>query len=439
MKNVLKTIIADFHTTRLRTSLKRNIRLPVDSGTIISVIGVRRSGKTFLLFETIKRILANNVPKRNILYINFEDERLTLQQDQLDLILQAYQELYPKLDLSECYFFFDEIQNIQGWEKFVRRVFDTVSKNIFITGSNSKLLSSEIATELRGRTVSYTLYPLSFEEYLYFNKADTGYYGSGQRINILSHLKTFMIFGGFPELIDLDETLKIKKLQDYFSSIIYRDLIDRYNISNPAILKFFLKKILAQVTKPVSVNKIYNDLRSLGYKVSNNLLYDYSDFIQASFCSILINKFEYSEIKQAKSEKKAYAVDNGILTAVDYSFSENYGKLLENLTALEILKSGKGLMYYKDNLECDFIINDRKTLSPVQVCYTLKDADTKSREIRGLLLACRYLKLKKGTIVTYEEEDNIKIGNIEIEVLPAYRYFLEVLSQKTDNQGKSDS
>jgi predicted AAA+ superfamily ATPase len=427
MKNVLKTIIADFHSTRLRSSLKRNIELPIDSGTIISVIGVRRSGKTFLLYETIKRILYNNILKRNILYINFEDERLILEQDQLDLILQAYQELYPRLDLTECYFFFDEIQNIKGWEKFVRRVFDTISRNIYITGSNSKLLSTEIATELRGRTISYTLYPLNFEEYLQFNRAEAEYFTTGQKITVLNHFKTFMIFGGFPEIIDLNETLKIKKLQDYFNTIIYRDLIERYNISNPSVLKFFLKKILSQVTKPVSVNKIYNDLKSLGYKISNNLLYEYSDYIQASFTSVFINKFEYSEIKQAKSEKKAYAIDNGILSAVDYSFSENHGKLLENLTALEILKSGRELMYFKDNRECDFIIKDRKTFSPVQVSYSIQDSDTDEREINGLLRACEYLKVKEGTIVTFEEENNLKINNIKIEVLPAYRYFLEVL------------
>lgn len=434
MKNVLKTIISDFHTIRLRTSIKRNIELPIDSGTIISVIGVRRSGKTFLLYETIKRILGNNVPKKNILYINFEDERLTPDQDQLDLIIQAYKELYPKMDLSGCYFFFDEIQNVKGWEKFVRRVFDTVSRNIFITGSNSKLLSIEIATELRGRTISYTLYPLNFEEYLRFKKAGTDYFGTDQKITILNHLRNFMIFGGFPELIELDETLKIKKLQDYFNSIIYNDLIERYNISNPAILKFFLKRILSQVTKPVSINKIYNDLRSLGYKVSNNLLYEYADNIQTSFASILINKFEYSEIKQAKSEKKAYAIDNGILSAVDYSFSENHGKLLENLTAMEIIKSGKELMYFKNNLECDFILGEKKSFSPVQVCYSILDADTKEREIKGLLLACEYLKVKKGTIVTYDEEDDLKINNIDIEVLPAYKYFLEILSGEVGNQ-----
>jgi len=430
MKNVLKNIIANFHSTRLRSSSARDIRLPLDSGIIISVTGVRRSGKTYLLYETIKRILANNVPKRNILYINFEDERLTLDQNQLDLILQAYQELYPKLDLAECYFFFDEIQNIAGWEKFIRRIFDTVSKKIFITGSNSRLLSAEIATELRGRTISYTLYPLSFREYLSFSKADTDYYATSQRINILKHFDSFLVYGGFPELIDLDETLKTKKIQDYFNSIIYRDLIERYNISNPVILKFFLKKVLAQVTKPVSINKIYNDLRSIGYKISNNLLYEYLDYIQTSYTAILINKFEYSEIKQAKSEKKAYAIDNGILSAVDYSFSENRGKLLENLTALEILKSGKDLMYFRSTLECDFIIRDKKTFSPVQVSYSIADQDTKEREINGLLRACGYLKVKKGKIVTYEDEGNLRISNTEIEILPAYKYFLDVLNKK---------
>lgn len=430
MKNVLKTIIADFHSTRLRSSLERNVELPVGSGAIISVIGVRRSGKTFLLYETIRKIMGNGVPKRNILFINFEDERLTLSQDQLDFILQAYQELYPKLDMADCFFFFDEIQNIKGWEKFVRRVFDSVSKNIYITGSNSKLLSTEIATELRGRTISFILYPLSFEEYLRFNKAESEYFGTSQKITILSHFRKFMIFGGFPELIELDETLKIKKLQDYFNTIIYKDLIERYNISNPSVLKFFLKRILSQVTKPVSVNRIYNDLKSLGYKVSNNLLYEYSDYIQASFTSVLINRYEYSEIKQAKSEKKAYAIDNGILSAVDYSFSENHGKLLENLTALEIMKSGRELMYFRDNLECDFIIRDKKTFSPLQVCYSLQHSDTDEREIRGLMRACEYLKVKKGTIVTFEEEDNLKIGNITVEVIPAFKYYLESLSSK---------
>lgn len=424
MKNILKTVISDFHSTRLRPGLGRNVELPLDSGTIVTVIGVRRSGKTYLLYDTIRRLIEKGVQKRNIIYINFEDERLSLTQDQLDLILQAYLELYPKSDLTRCYFFFDEIQNIQGWEKFVRRIFDTVSKNIFITGSNSRLLSSEIATELRGRTISYTLYPLSFEEYLRFIKAEPDYNGTVQRVTILNNLKTFMVFGGFPELVDMDDLLKTKKLQDYFNTIIYKDLIDRYNISNPAILKFFLKRILSQVTKPLSINRIYNDFRSLGYKVSNNLLYEFSDYIQTSFTSVMVSRYDYSEIKQEKSEKKAYAIDNGILSSVDYSFSENYGRLLENMVALELIKSGKEIMYFRDNTECDFISREKRSFEALQVCYSIRDDDTKQREINGLLNACEYLKLKKGTIVTFEEEDSFKINNINIEVLPAFKYFL---------------
>lgn len=427
MKNVLKTIIADFHSQRLRPVLPRTTILPVNSGIIISVIGVRRSGKTYLLYDTIKRLISAGIQKRNIVYINFEDERLSLQKDGLDLILQAYLELYPEKDLAECYFFFDEIQNVDGWEKFVRRIYDTISRNIYISGSNSRLLSTEIATELRGRSVSYTLYPLSFSEYLDFNKAEKEYSATIQRVKLAGHFRMFMLYGGFPELIDLDDTLKIKKLQDYFNTIIYRDLIERYDISNSLVLKFFLKRILSQVTKPVSVNRIWNDLRSMGYRVGNNTLYEYADHIQTAFASLMINKFDYSPIRQEKGEKKAYAIDNGILTAVDWSFSENHGKLLENLVALELLKSGKDVMYFSDTRECDFIITEKLSWSAIQVCYSLKESDTYERETDGLVNACKYLKLKSGTILTYEEESEIKKDDITIEVLPAYKYVLERL------------
>ncbi len=238
-KDTLKTIITNFHNRKLKSSYERNIKLPIKTNIIISVIGVRRSGKTYILYETIKKLLKNKVPKKNILYINFEDERIKLKQDELDFILQAYQELYPEINLEDCHFFFDEIQNTQGWEKFVRRIFDTISTNIFITGSNSKLLSTDIATELRGRTITYTVYPLSFKEYLNFNNIEPNFYGTEQKNKILLYSKKFLQLGGFPEIVKLPDDLKIKKLQDYFNSIIYKDLIERYDVSNPTVLKFF--------------------------------------------------------------------------------------------------------------------------------------------------------------------------------------------------------
>lgn len=426
MKNIIKNIIIDFHTTKLKASLSRSIKLPINTNSIISVIGVRRSGKTFLLYETIKNLLSKQIPVQNILYINFEDERLILKAEELDLILQSYMELYPKLKLSECYFFFDEIQNVSAWEKFVRRVFDTISQNIFITGSNSKLLSTEIATSLRGRTISYTLYPLSFTEYLDFQNIEPLYYGTKPKLNILQHYNSFLHYGGFPELLELPDDIKIRKLQDYFNTIIYKDLIERYQISNPTVLKFFIKKILAQITKPLSVNKLYNDLKSLGYKISNNVLYEYLDYVQATFSAVLIPKFDFSEIKQHKSEKKVYSIDNGILTATNFSFSENLGKLFENMIAVEMLKYEKELSYFKRNVECDFIVKCNTGFLPIQASYTIDDPDTRQREIKGLLHACKAININRGIIITNEHEERLKIGNIEIEIIPAYKFMLDL-------------
>ena len=167
-KEILKSIIIEFHSWDLPAVIDREIELPLSSNKIISVVGSRRAGKTYLLFKTIERLLNIGVKKKRCLYFNFEDVRVDLIQEDLDLILHAYRELYPEDDLRETYFFFDEVQNVNGWEKFVRRIYDTITKNIFITGSNSKLLGDEIATSLRGRTLKYEVYPLTFKEFLKF-------------------------------------------------------------------------------------------------------------------------------------------------------------------------------------------------------------------------------------------------------------------------------
>ena len=426
MKDAIKSIIKDFHSSKIKESRPRRIKLPIDVNTIISVIGVRRSGKTFLLFNTIKQLLNNGINIKKILYINFEDERLNLKHGDLDLILQSYMELYPEYNLNSCYFFFDEIQNVDGWEKFIRRVFDTITNNIYITGSNSKLLSTEIATSLRGRTISYTLYPLSFKEYLDFNDIDNSYYGTRQKISVLKHYNDFLKFGGFPELLDLPQDLKIKRLQNYFDTIIYKDLIERFEIGNPTILKYFLKKVLVQITKPLSVNKIYKELKSQGYKISNNLLYEYLDHINSTFAAILIPKFDFSEMKQLKSEKKAYSIDNGILTATNYSFSGNLGALLENMIALEILKYEMDITYFKTNLECDFIVKNKLNYYPVQVCYSLTYSGTLDREIKGLIKACKYVNSPQGLIIANDYEDKIEKDNIKIDIIPAFKFMLNM-------------
>ena len=210
-KEIIKTIIRDFHNFSLPKLFQRDLEIPTKTQKIISLIGVRRAGKTSIFLNLIKNLIKKKgISKEKIIYINFEDERLVLNSDDLNLILQAYMDLYPNINLNECYIFFDEIQNILFWEKFIRRIYDTVTKNIFITGSNSKFLSTDIATSLRGRTISYEIYPLSFKEYLNFNKIKVDLYSSKSISQINHYLLKYLNSGGFPELISCDIKLHNK-------------------------------------------------------------------------------------------------------------------------------------------------------------------------------------------------------------------------------------
>jgi len=424
MKAKIKDIILENQNIEFPHTILRDIIIPLDLDIIISIIGARRSGKTYILYQKIAELIKLGINKEQILFLNFEDERLTLNVENLDQIIQAYTELYPENNIKDTYFFFDEIQNVKGWEKFVRRIFDTKSRHIFITGSNSKLLSTEIATELRGRTVTYTVYPLSLSEYLDFNKVEKTLYPQKNKSKVIHYTQKFLKEGGFPENIFFDKQIQLRILQQYFNVMIFRDIVERYKISNIETLKFFIKKIFAGITKPFSINKAYNDLKSLGYKISNKYLYEYIDYCNSVFISQSINKFDFSEIKQAKSDKKTYIIDNGLLSAIEFSVSENNGKLLENMVAMEFLKAGKEIFYFKHKKECDFIVKEKNNFLPVQVAYEINNNETKQRELKGLIEACNYLRVNKGIIITFDTEEKFIHKNIEVSVIPVYKYFL---------------
>lgn len=425
MKHIIKEIILENQNSALPEQVKRNVNIGLDLNMIVSLVGARRSGKTYILYDLISQLKHKGIAKEKLLFINFEDERLNLRTKDLDLIIQAYTELFPGIELNTAYFFFDEIQNTDGWEKFVRRLFDTKSRHIFITGSNSKLLSTEIATALRGRTITYEIYPLSFSEYLSFNNVQKALYPQKNKSAIIHYFEKFLTNGGFPEIVFLDNRTRIKALQQYYNVMIFRDIVERYQISNIDALRFLIKKMFSGVTKPFSINKTYHDLKSLGYKISNKYLYAYFAYCNDIFLSQSINKFDFSGIKQAKSEKKTYIIDTGLLSAIEFSISKNAGKLLENLVFLEFLKSGKEIYYFKHNYECDFIIHNNGDYLPVQVSYDISNTKTKERELNGLLEACHYLKSEKGLIITFDQEENMVFENKKIEVRPAYQYFLK--------------
>lgn len=424
-KEYIKEIIRSFHTNDLPTIKPRELHIPANSGKIVTLCGVRRCGKTYIMYQTIAELLSSGVDKTKIIYINFEDERLDLSIGELDLILQSYRELY-ELDIKECYLFFDEIQNISGWEGFVRRIYDTLTKNIFITGSNAKLLSAEIATSLRGRNISYEVYPLSFSEYLSFIDFTPDMYNPNDKAKLKNIFMQFMKDGGFPETLGMGADIRANTLQGYFDVMIYRDIIERYDEKNSALLKYFIKRVLSTFTKAISINKIYNELKSSGYKVGKNTLYQYFDYIETIYLGFALRRYDPSMLKSELSEKKSYLIDNGLLLSVSFTFSDDYGKLLENIVFLELKRSGKDIFYYKEKKECDFLVFDRdRVVEAIQVCYDMSDKDTREREVAGLLEACEALGLQRGAIVTLDEDDEFIQEGICVRLVGIGRYLLE--------------
>lgn len=426
-KEQLKQIIRDFHLRASFDVLPRDVKPPLDTKKIITLIGVRRCGKTSILYEMINRI-TKTITKTKVLFINFEDERLELSADELDLVLQAFMELYPEQNLSECYFFFDEIQNITGWEKFVRRIYDSISKNIYITGSNSKLLSSEIATSLRGRTLSFEVFPLSFYEYLRFKNIEIDLYSTKSLALIKNSFVTYLKNGAFPETLFLDEEYSNKTLQEYFNVLLYKDLSERYNITNTVALKFFLKRVLSSTTKQISINKIYNELKSSGIKIGKNTLYEFLQYIQNIYLALVLHRYDNSLVSQELGEKKVYTIDIGLNNAVEFRFSENIGKSLENAVFLELKRRNLEIYYHRDaKHECDFLVaTNNKVTKAVQVSYDMSEDDTKQREIDGLVDACKKFNLKNGLIISYDTEDEIEVDGIVIQIIPFYKIFLDV-------------
>ncbi|MFT4311734.1 MAG: ATP-binding protein [Candidatus Woesearchaeota archaeon] len=414
MKEIFKQLISDFHEKGIPEVLLRKVQLPLHSKKIVSVIGPRRSGKTSLFFQTMTQIKDIT----DILYLNFENESFTINKNDFQKLVDAYFELYPHK--KTFYLFLDEIQEIEGWEKFVRRIYDTVTQNIFITGSSSKLLSKEIATSLRGRSITYELYPLSFEEFTAFQNITPSLHSTRGRALLKNSFEKFMEIGGFPELLLNKPEFRKKTIQDYMHVMLLKDVIERHDIRNSHAVRAFFDKCIWQFAREYSVNKFYNELKSLGVKISKETLYDYIAYFEEAYIVLPLYNAGYSS-----EVHKLYLVDHSFSTFSLKKTSEDKGFLLENIVFVELKRKECDLFYDKRNCECDFIIRDgNKVTGTIQVCYTL-DETNKKREINGLLEACKTYKLKKGLLLTFEQEEEFVQDGVTIIVKPVWKWLLE--------------
>jgi len=423
MKEVFKRLIRDFQEREFKAIIPRDYRIPTDMAKIVSLIGIRRSGKTYILFHLIQQ-LRQRVDNRNIIYINFEDDRLfPVGLKDLDGLMESYYELYPEKRGELVYVFLDEIQTVADWEKYIRRIYDTLNIRLFITGSSSQLLSGEIATALRGRTIVYEIFPFSFKEYLRYKRIDRELYSSKNTSYIKNAFNTYLVNGGFAEVFDADEDVRRRILKDYLDLIIYKDIVDRYAVKNKALLKHLIKYLFSNIGTLISFNKLYNDYKSLGYKAGKDTLYEYISFLQDAYAVFTPPIFRNSVREEQRNPRKIYTVDNGFKKLFNVSLSPDFGKLYENAAFLDLRRRTDEIYYYKQKQEVDLYCKaDREYL--VNVSYRIDDTRTREREIRALAEGMVYFKLNESYLLTADTEERIAVPNGLIRVIPLWKWLI---------------
>ena len=404
-KTLWGNIIKDFQKRRYPDIVQRDIHYPLDIPLDRAVVlsGPRRSGKTYLMYIGIKELFARKEDENSILYVNFEDSRLVGAASQdLNTLLEVFFEIYPDRN-EKTWVFLDEIQVIPDWERFVRTLVDMENVNVFVTGSSSRLMSKEIATSMRGRSLTYNVYPFSFAEVLKAGKLEyEEYLSSAQMGEIIQKLEDYVRYGGFPETVRYREEWD-RILSEIVDVTIFRDIVERYDVKNIKMLKLFLNAIFN--SKEFSIHKFYNFLKSQGHKVSKNTLYTYFGYFEDSFIVFPLKRFSYSYKNIESSISKIYLVDNGLLSLQGI---QDYGRLIENIVFIELKRRSKGdLFYYKSTSgrEIDFIIKEGKKVSElIQVCYMLDDFVTKEREVKALLQGSEELRCDNLLIITWDYE-----------------------------------
>jgi predicted AAA+ superfamily ATPase len=430
-KNYLKTQIA-MRQSEFPTDLKkREKELPIDQGKIVTVPGVRRCGKSSRMEAVANTLLSQGIDRRLLLWVSFDDERMVrMTADDLDNILVAYREMYPEVEMASVYMFFDEIQLIEGWEYFVMRLYKHYSKHIYISGSNATMLSSELKSVLRGWPEEEETLPLSFREYCDFKGVNTSSWMEQDLARVRNAFMAYNTEGGFPEVVLMSNALaRVKTLQTYFDTMILKDLAEHYQIAGIEILRYFLKRILANLTKPTAIRAIYNDIKSQGYRVSKDALYDWASYACNIFLFLRIPNYSRSLQKAESSQPKYYCIDNGLRDAVLLPQSEDEGKKLENTIFLQLYRRRTPvdrIFYYQGRGECDFVIQrGTEIVRLIQVTWQMTDDATRRREIQGLLEASDATGCGELLIITADESDEITADDgRRIHVVPAWQWLL---------------
>lgn len=431
MLAVLKEIILESQELEIEAGVARRLDLTPVAGKATVCIGVRRSGKSTFMLQLAQRLLAQGASRQNILHLNFFDDRLhTLQHDNLGVVLEAYFSLYPeKKNLEKIYCFFDEIQVIPGWEAFIERIMRTEKCEIYLTGSSAHMLSKEIATQMRGRALAWEMYPFSFGEFLDYSKIDSRQAMSAKRRMLVQKgFNAYWEQGGFPEVAGMSRRLRIKTHQEYFGAVLFRDLVERHDVSHPRAITDLAHRLVDNTASLYTVNSLTGYLKSLGHKAPKATVSDYLEWFEDAYFLFSVRIFDASLNRANVNPKKIYCIDHSLAASVGSGILVNAGHLLENLIFIALRRTTPDIWYYRtrNGREVDFIVQqDDRHRMLIQVCETLADPQTRKRELAALNEAMAELNLANATIVTRQEEYSIDVDAGLVEVVPAWRFLLD--------------
>nr|WP_296087400.1 ATP-binding protein [uncultured Prevotella sp.] len=414
-KDLIKYLISYYQEFVSQISFeKREYELEANANYVF--VGLRRAGKSYLMYQHIHHLMEQGHSIEEMLYFNFEDDRIdSITISDLDLIKTCYEEMYDHRPI----FFLDEIQNIKGWEKFARRLADT-GYRVYITGSNAKMLSSEIATTLGGRYLIKDIYPFSFSEYLLYKKIDLSDKNARFKFRtaITKEYEEYFRNGGLPETLQMAD--KRAWISSLFNKIFFGDLVTRHQVRNDFALRIMIRKLAESVKQPTSYNRIASIASTVGKKISVDTVIDYMGYLQESW---LILSYENIAAKliDKESNRKYYFIDNGILNLF---LLDPATSLLENQVAIRLRqKYGSQVYFYNKNVEVDFVVYDEGIA--IQVSYSLSDPETEKREVDALLKLNKVLPMRKFMIISKDEERDITVNDVTIQVIPVWKWLLD--------------
>lgn len=430
LKSIVTEQIIDNQQALFAPASPRSLHIKTLAGVISIVMGVRRCGKSTLMESIMVDLISKGTPRENIVWLNFSDDRfLPLHQGGWDTIHSVYYSLYPdKRHKEKVYFFFDEIQTYPNWELFVERLRREENCEIYITGSSARMLSKEIGTALRGRTLSWELFPFSFGEYLNRCNPPRNKKSSNYRLHMQNAWARYKEDGGFPAVFCIEAPLRRQLHQEYFNALLLRDIIERYDVRTPQVLRHLANRVINGIGTLFSVRKVHDEVKSLGYSLSRDTITQFLQWMEDAYFIFAVPAYSASVARQAREFRKLYCVDHAMAASLSTRILKNRGQMLENMVFCALRRLTPDIYYYrtKENFEVDFIAilnNGEKQL--LQVCEDMSTPETRARELRALSAAMAETGLSIGYIVTESHSETVETDHGTIRCIPAPEFLAE--------------